>query len=352
MSRAMSRDMTMSTFRLPMFRRRLPEVVIEPAPIPVPRFSIDGWTFDGTPDVARLASLSRADLRELETLLHGVAVEVGHAVHLRARRGAARAGRRARPGAVGLRGVAGAPGLAAGRSTPARPATWKAPRPAADPARPRRTGSRRPVDGVAGPPDDVVLSRFLPAGRIDQMPARRSRRLVVLDHVARTFEPGRRYAEAEVERACCARSSTTTPRCAATWWTRASWPGRVASTGGLQAGASRPDTEGDPLFDTILGLPVHALVVHAVVVLVPLAAIGLVAIAVKPAWRRPYAPIVVGLATAAVVFVPVATTQRTEAAGHAINAGGVVADQIHRHAADGQARDLAHTCSCGRWRSR
>ena len=30
------------------------------------------------------------------------------------------------------------------------------------------------------------------------MPAKRSRRLVVLDHVARVFEPGRRYPEAEV----------------------------------------------------------------------------------------------------------------------------------------------------------
>ena len=30
------------------------------------------------------------------------------------------------------------------------------------------------------------------------MPAKRSRRLVVLDHVARVFEPGRRYPEHEV----------------------------------------------------------------------------------------------------------------------------------------------------------
>ena len=36
------------------------------------------------------------------------------------------------------------------------------------------------------------------------------------------------------------------------------------------------------MFDTILGLPVHALVVHVVVVLVPLAAVGLIAVAVRP----------------------------------------------------------------------
>jgi len=52
--------------------------------------------------------------------------------------------------------------------------------------------------GDRRPPDEVVLGRFMPEGRIDQMPARRSRRLVVLDHVSRVFEPGRRYPEAEV----------------------------------------------------------------------------------------------------------------------------------------------------------
>jgi hypothetical protein len=44
----------------------------------------------------------------------------------------------------------------------------------------------------------VVLQRFMPDGRLLQMPAKRSRRLVVLDHVARTFEPGRRYPERDV----------------------------------------------------------------------------------------------------------------------------------------------------------
>ena len=59
-----------------LFRKRVLEVALDPAPIPVPPFSIDGWTFAGTPDLARLASLPANDLRELETLLHGVAVEV------------------------------------------------------------------------------------------------------------------------------------------------------------------------------------------------------------------------------------------------------------------------------------
>ena len=59
-----------------LFRRHPATAVIDPAPIPVPRFSIDGWTFSGTPDADRLAGLPRSELRELETLLHGVAVEV------------------------------------------------------------------------------------------------------------------------------------------------------------------------------------------------------------------------------------------------------------------------------------
>jgi|tagenome__1003787_1003787.scaffolds.fasta_scaffold15181563_1 hypothetical protein len=54
------------------------------------------------------------------------------------------------------------------------------------------------MTGSAGPGRDVVLARFLAEGRIAQMPAKRSRRLVVLDHVARAFEPGRRYAESDV----------------------------------------------------------------------------------------------------------------------------------------------------------
>ncbi len=89
------------------------------------------------------------------------------------------------------------------------------------------------------------------------------------------------------------------------------------------------------MFDTVLGLPVHALVVHAVVVLVPLAAAGLVAVAVRPAWRRPYLPVVVLLATAGLAMVPVATAsgKRLE---QRINAGGVIAKQIHDHQQMGQ----------------
>jgi hypothetical protein len=84
------------------------------------------------------------------------------------------------------------------------------------------------------------------------------------------------------------------------------------------------------MFDTFRGLPVHALVVHAVVVLVPLASVGLIAIAVRPSWRRAYAPVVVILATAGLLLVPVATKSGHKLKEH-LNASGVIAKQIQDH---------------------
>lgn len=52
----------------------------------------------------------------------------------------------------------------------------------------------------------------------------------------------------------------------------------------------------DALFDTVGGIPVHALVVHAVVVLVPLAAIGAVLMAVRPSFSRRFGSLVVIIA--------------------------------------------------------
>jgi len=45
-----------------------------------------------------------------------------------------------------------------------------------------------------------TLGRFLDAdGRLHTMPTKRAKRLVVLDHVAQSFELGRVYPEAEVD---------------------------------------------------------------------------------------------------------------------------------------------------------
>lgn len=43
-----------------------------------------------------------------------------------------------------------------------------------------------------------VLRTFMPDGRLERIPSTRSKRLVVLDHVARVFEPGTRYPEPDV----------------------------------------------------------------------------------------------------------------------------------------------------------
>lgn len=60
-----------------LFQRRTVEEDVAPATIPVPRFSIDGWTLAGTPIATTLsARLSAQDVRELEVLLHGIAIKV------------------------------------------------------------------------------------------------------------------------------------------------------------------------------------------------------------------------------------------------------------------------------------
>ena len=43
-----------------------------------------------------------------------------------------------------------------------------------------------------------VLRTFMPDGRLEQVPASRSKRLVVLDQIARIFEPGVQYPERDV----------------------------------------------------------------------------------------------------------------------------------------------------------
>jgi hypothetical protein len=48
------------------------------------------------------------------------------------------------------------------------------------------------------PAEDAVLSAFLRDGRLVSIPAQRSKRLVVLHHLVRVFEPGVRYPEREV----------------------------------------------------------------------------------------------------------------------------------------------------------
>jgi hypothetical protein len=53
-------------------------------------------------------------------------------------------------------------------------------------------------DDIVDPAAAAVFRAFFRDGRLTQMPARRSKRLIVLDHIARVFEPGVRYQEREV----------------------------------------------------------------------------------------------------------------------------------------------------------
>lgn len=47
--------------------------------------------------------------------------------------------------------------------------------------------------------EDRVVQNFLVDGRLRTMPSRREKRLVVLSHIARIFEPGVRYPEKDVD---------------------------------------------------------------------------------------------------------------------------------------------------------
>ena len=54
------------------------------------------------------------------------------------------------------------------------------------------------ADGLlADPPHE--LRAFVRDGRITALPAKRTRRLLLLDQVAQAFEPGRRYPESVVD---------------------------------------------------------------------------------------------------------------------------------------------------------
>jgi hypothetical protein len=63
-----------------------------------------------------------------------------------------------------------------------------------------RAAARPPADESepAEESGNEVLRRFIHKGRLLAMPAAHGKRLVVLDHLAGLFEPGRRYPEREV----------------------------------------------------------------------------------------------------------------------------------------------------------
>jgi hypothetical protein len=64
----------------------------------------------------------------------------------------------------------------------------------------RRRAEAEPADDFDGvaPADAAVLRNFVSGGRLRQIPASRSKRLVVLDWLSARFEPGKTYPERDV----------------------------------------------------------------------------------------------------------------------------------------------------------
>ena len=98
------------------------------------------------------------------------------------------------------------------------------------------------------------------------------------------------------------------------------------------------------MFDTVLGLPVHALVIHAVVILGPVTGLTAVAYAVRPPWRRllrwPLAALSVLAALAAVVAVE--SGQELEDRLVGLGMGGSTLEAIVLHSERGElARNIA-----------
>ncbi|GAA1274472.1 DUF2087 domain-containing protein [Sphaerisporangium rubeum] len=56
----------------------------------------------------------------------------------------------------------------------------------------------KPDPTPATSPEDRVIQTFLVEGRLRAIPTRRDKRLVILDHIARLFDPGVRYSEKDV----------------------------------------------------------------------------------------------------------------------------------------------------------
>jgi hypothetical protein len=85
------------------------------------------------------------------------------------------------------------------------------------------------------------------------------------------------------------------------------------------------------MFDTIFGLPVHALVVHGVVVFLPLASVAVLAAAFWPKARRWMGPLPLIASVISAAMVPVATMS-----GQALeNARSLQTPAVAKHAALG-----------------
>jgi hypothetical protein len=85
----------------------------------------------------------------------------------------------------------------AGEGWAAVPERFREAMAAASPAPPEDAAEAGWPD-LVDPADAAVLRVFFHQGRLTRIPAQHGKRMVVLDHIARVFEPGVRYSEPEV----------------------------------------------------------------------------------------------------------------------------------------------------------
>jgi hypothetical protein len=82
------------------------------------------------------------------------------------------------------------------------------------------------------------------------------------------------------------------------------------------------------VFDTIAGLPVHALVIHVVVVLLPLMSLVTIAVAVRPAWRgAALAVVAADFLVLVATFVAKESGEKLQARLSGLPSGGEVAKE-------------------------
>lgn len=94
------------------------------------------------------------------------------------------------------------------------------------------------------------------------------------------------------------------------------------------------------MFEELGGLPAHPLLVHVVVVLVPLATIGMIALALRPAWQRAYGPVVTvlaGLGFAGALFAAASGEELEEVRR---SAGETISQTLRDHAEMGDTAEV------------
>jgi hypothetical protein len=94
------------------------------------------------------------------------------------------------------------------------------------------------------------------------------------------------------------------------------------------------------MIDELGGLPAHPLVVHLPVVLVPLAALGVIAMAIRPAWLRTFGPVVAGMSGVGFVAAVLAASSGEALEDDFRATGQTISDTLNDHAELGEGARL------------